>query len=454
MVTNDSKTSEKDLIQNIAYARQELVKTLLNLGKDINTECGYPETISPTDYHLMYKREGIASRVVDVWADESWQLNPTIYEVEDAEVKTAFEEQWKFLNEKHNLWNYLYRADRLSGVGRFGVLLIGIDDGEDLSEPVESVLNDKPSGEKKLLYLRPLQESVVTIKEFERDITNPRFGQPLRYSLVFEENSGKGVLVHWTRVIHLADDRLMSEVYGTPRMEKSYNRLLDVRKILSGSGEMFWKGAFPGYSFEVGDNSDQTVQIDKDSLRAEMDAYMNGLQRYLAVSGMSVKSLSPQVADPSQHFQSQMDAIAIILGIPKRILFGSEQAQLASGQDKETWNARLKKRQENYLTPLLVRPFVDRLILMGVLPEPVEYTVEWPDLNSQKDTEKAEIADKWAGAIAKFVSGDCESIISFSDFLSMFGGLDPEEIRQIVQSVQDNFREEEDGAEETPSGSG
>ena len=46
--------------------------------------------------------------------------------------------------------------------------------------------------------------------------------------------------------------------------------------------------------------------------------------------------------------------------------------------------AGAKERQEGYLTPFVIRPFVDRLIALGVLPTPEEgYIVFWPDLGTQ-----------------------------------------------------------------------
>ena len=53
-------------------------------------------------------------------------------------------------------------------------------------------------------------------------------------------------------------------------MQRSYNRLLDARKILGGSGEMFWRGGFPGYSFEVNSGMDG-AEVDTTSLRSEME---------------------------------------------------------------------------------------------------------------------------------------------------------------------------------------
>jgi len=442
-VNRKLSAEERELIQNTSLFRSALLQKLTGTTRDIDGECGYPTSITAQDYHNQYERNGIAARVVDVWPEESWAVPPDIIEDESPDVETEFEKAWKELDKKLHLLSFLSRADKLSGVGRFGVLLLGVDDGLDLSEPIEGVSETgemtRTSVERNLIYLRAFDESVVTIKATEQDPTNPRYGQPTIYSVDFTSGTDTSIItstqVHWTRIIHLADNRQMSEIYGVPRMKKTYNRLLDVHKILSGSGEMYWKGAFPGYSFEV-EGDDGTVELDKTSLREEMENYMNGLQRYLALTGVSVKSLAPQVADPSGHLQAQMDAIAFALGIPKRILFGSEQAQLASGQDAKTWNKRVKRRQEEYVTPMVIRPFVDRLIAIGVLPEPVEYQVVWTDLQSLTEAERAEIAEKWAVALSKYVAGNVEAVLAPDEFFGLFGGLEPEQIQQIQKGLE------------------
>ena len=87
------------------------------------------------------------------------------------------------------------------------------------------------------------------------------------------------------------------------------------------------------------------------------------------------------MVDPSPQIEAQIDAICVQIPIPKRIFIGSERGELASSQDKGSWNERLEARHNNYLTPRVVATFVDRLITLKVLPEPVEYQIEWPNLN-------------------------------------------------------------------------
>jgi hypothetical protein len=212
-------------------------------------------------------------------------------------------------------------------------------------------------------------------------------------------------------------------------MTTMFNRLADVQKISGGSGEMFWRGAFPGYSFEV--NPDQDTELDTASVRAEFENFGNGLQRYMALTGVTAKSLSPQVADPSAHITSLLELISISLGVPKRKLFGSEQAQLASTQDDFTWNKRVKKRQEGYVSPFLITPLLDRLISLGILPRPTDIKIDWPDLNTRSDLEKADILVKLTDAFGKYIQNNVSELIPPAEFFSIFTDLSQEQIDLI-----------------------
>src|SRR6185312_3650467 len=150
------------------------------------------------------------------------------------------------------------------------------------------------------------------------------------------------VRVHWSRVIHIADNLRNSEIFGVPRMQPVYNRLLDLRKLYGGSAEMYWAGAFPGLSLETNPQLGGDVLIDQSAVRSMMGQYRNGLQRYLQLTGMSAKVLSPTVVDPTQQVDKQIEAICIELTIPVRVFKGSERGELASNQDDSTWNDRVR----------------------------------------------------------------------------------------------------------------
>lgn len=109
--------------------------------------------------------------------------------------------------------------------------------------------------------------------------------------------------VHWTRVVHIADNREISEIYGVPRLQLVYNACLDLEKIFGSSGEMFYKGAYPGFVVEATDNLLNTVQLDSESIRQEVEKYENNFQRWMAIKNAHINALSSSYADPAGHVE-------------------------------------------------------------------------------------------------------------------------------------------------------
>lgn len=467
----------RDLVFNVTSSRAELFRRLIDPRRNIDDECGYlpiSQQIDKKDYKEYYDRFAPATRVVNVLPDESWKAEPTVFETEDVEEDTEFEKRWRELSislrgdshykkqEGSAVWEYLHRVDRLSGIGRFGCLLFGINDGKRLDEPVEGIdANGRAVGvppERKLLYLRAFDESLVEISQYNQDDKSPRYGQPELYQINFTDPYGKLETknVHWTRVLHVVDNMNSSEIFGVPRQQPVFNNLTDLRKLYGGSSEMYWRGAFPGISIETHPQLGGDVNVDVPGLRDSMENYMNGLQRYLTLMGMSAKSLAPQVVDPTAQINVQLEVLCILLGMPKRIFTGSERGELASDQDDSTWNERLNYRRNSYLTPRVIVSFVDRCILLGVLPVPGEegYSVSWPDLDTLSETEQATVAGLRTDAIVKYLAGGGENLIPPSDFLHRILYFNKQEVDEILEgliepdgSLIGGTEEEEEGDE-------
>lgn len=464
LLNNEDRHMVREAVFNASLMRSTLLNKLIDPRRDIDLECGYPKELTTEHYRLLYDREGIAKRIVTLFPEESWVNDPEVFETEDPS-QTVFETALEELLETLQLWSNLSQVDKLSGIGRFGVMLLGLDDGKSLSKPVEGIDekgNKVGKAQRKLLYLRSFDEALVTIKSIEKDQTNPRFGKPTMYSMSFDSiaksrtsvgeitaSTGQDDMVHWSRVIHVFDNRETSEVYGVPRMQTLFNRLYDLRKLAGGSGEMFWKGAFPGISFEMDANARALTDPQKAALRDEVANYMDGLQRMLLTQGVKANSLPPQAVDPKNHVAVQLELISIALGIPKRIFMGSEQSQLASSQDTKAWNKRVARRQNKYLTPYLIRPTIDRLIAFGILPEPKEYFVRWPDLDAPSEKDQADVLAKKMEAFSKYIAGGVDSLIPPEEFLTMFANLSVDEVKQIMGAALAREAEFDKEAEET-----
>lgn len=447
-------------VRNFLTSRAQWLQKLIDPRRSIEGECGHPEIITVDDYRRMFRRGDVAKRVVSIYPDETWAQDPIVYETEEQD-ETEFEVAWDELIKTIPLFSYLHRADVLSGIGQYGVLIIGVDDGLPLDKPISGMDElGKPltAGTapvtRKLIYLRALEEELVKINQLESDTTSPRYGLPKIYEVNFIDpkqftdpgvsgdlkGSAQSVKVHWHRVIHLADNRTNNEVYGCPRMEIVFNRLLDLKKVAGGSGEMFWKGGFPGLSLETHPSLNEEVEVDKAATREEMENYMNGLQRYLLSENMTAKSLMVQVADPTAHIDTQLKLIGIAMGIPWRILAGSEAAQLASEQDAKAWSKKLTFRRDKYVDPFVLRPFLDRLILMGVLPNPAEgYIINWGDTNNLNTQQGVKIAETKTNAMARYVQAGADSLMPPFHFLTLVLGFSDVEAKAIITAAEEHI---------------
>lgn len=365
--------------------------------RDLYAILGYNLTPLYDDYLARYKRQDIAGRVVDLPAQDTWRLPPS---VRDGAPGTAFNRAWEQLADARRVWHYLERTDRLAGVGRFGLLLIGVRDGKPLAEPLQA---SSLKGPEDVLYLSPFAEGSATISTWTREPQDPRFGLPETYTLQMgnEGAPGGSERAHWTRVLHVADDLLEDDVFGRPRLERIYNRLDDLEKIVGGGSEATWQTMDRGLHADVRD--EYTLPPDQEeSLNAEIEEYIHGLRRFIRTQGVNLNPLGGQVVDPTGLFSIITDLIAAESGIPKRILLGSERGELASTQDEANWARAIASRQTSYAEPTLLRPFIDRLVWAGALPAPQggAYKVDWPSLFELTPTEKADVFGTLVGARA------------------------------------------------------
>ena len=455
-----------ELIMNAITSRADLLQKLFDPRRDIDTECGYPKSITDEQYRAMYDRE-FGRRVVSIYPEETWKKLPLIYEDSNPDVTTPFEESLNLVEKKHHLLHYLQRADEMSGIGQYGIILWGIDDGKTLDQPVEgfetwesqSIKPTRKGIQRKLLYIRVLDASLVNISGYEKDINNPRYGLPVTYTLTLADprtfESGTAATppnttqttVHWTRVTHIADNRKTSEVLGTPRMQPVWNRLYDLRKILGGSGEMFWRGGFPGVSLETQPGL-ENAELDEEATRTMMFDYMNGLQRYIALTGMTAKSLEPQISDPTPSFEAQIKAICVILGVPFRVFMGIEEGVVAGDQATDAWNSRLASRQTRYVSPMIINPVIQRLIDYGVLNSTKEaqgWIVEWPDITVPGNKEKADVAAKRTEALAKYIAGNVDALIPPLEFLTLVCGYEDEAAKSIIEAASQIMQSNDGG---------
>lgn len=368
-------------------------------ARDVYETYGWNRRPTHNDYVLRYWTQDIAKRVVNAPVNALWSDPPTIG------GDAAFEDAWRTLLKTIPVFYNIQRVDKLAGLGRFAIMIVGFDDGRPLSSPVVA----KP--DRKVLYLQPYSEGSVQINDYEQDNTSPRFGLPTMYTVSpgrFDGGSSEGVnklqtlnsfKVHWTRVLHVAEDALETPVFGHSRLQNVYNLLDDLLKVTGGSAETFWLTSNRGLHVNI----DKDMELDEGSeeaLSAEIDEYQHNLRRVLRTRGVDVASLGSEVADPRGIFNVLLSLLAAATGIPQRILVGAEAGQLASQQDRANWAQRLSERIAEYAEPVIILPFIRLLIDAGVLPAPTTFKIEWPDAFKMNPLERAQTSAQMARSAA------------------------------------------------------
>lgn len=376
-------------------------------NRDLYKYLGYKRVLTYQDYYDRYKRNGIARRVVNTPATATWRNFPIIQD-KGLEEETPFLIELNKLTSKLKFFHYAERADKLAGIGRYSVMLVGVRDGRtDLSQPIGKV-----SGSQDVLYLSVFSEGNAEINTLDVNPTSERFGLPETYRVKFSKENislpntslnSVPVVVHHTRVIHISDGLLEDDVFGDPRLECVWNYLDDLEKISGGTAEAFWRVVDRGMAFII-DKEAELGEDEAEELEDEIDAYVNRMKRFMRLKGMDVKTLGSETPDPRGAFSTVAALIAGTVGIPNRVLFGSERGELASSQDEKNFNARIKERQQSYAGPMIVIPFINKLISIGALPAPIngEYELIWPDLSTLSQQEEADIAARNAQAIRNF----------------------------------------------------
>ena len=138
--------------------------------RDVYQALGYPTELLYSDYTTRYTRQDIAKAIIDRPVKATWQGDLEIIETDDAEV-TPFEKEWKKLDLDLKITSKLTRVDRLTGIGQYGIVLLGLDD---VKKP-DDFANEVKIGKRKLLYIKPFGEGNAKISTFEENPTNPRY---------------------------------------------------------------------------------------------------------------------------------------------------------------------------------------------------------------------------------------------------------------------------------------
>jgi hypothetical protein len=390
--------------------------------RDLYQALGYSRQLFPQDYRSRYQRNGVAARIVEAKPQDTFRGGGDLLETQDPENVTEFEQAWYDLDKRLRVWPTFQKADILCGLGQYSIIVIGGPGKTDTP-----LLQCKPEDIK---FLSAYAQDDAPVVEFDNDEQSERFGLPVFYNIRRTDARTPGAIntnvlgkkVHFTRVIHVAET-LDDRTYGIPRLERVWNLLDDLEKVTGGGAEAFWKRADAGMQIAL----DPTINLEPDELKKmqeETDDYIHGLKRVVRTRGVDMKQLGSDVANLGPSSEAIIAQLSAATGIPQRILMGSEQAKLASIQDRTNWDERIEARRAEYAEPYIVRPFITRMVALGAMPEPKEeYSVAWSQIKTMDDGEKADLANRWADINQK--TG--QDVVSANEIRTQCLGLEPQD---------------------------
>lgn len=404
------------MVDSVLTARSLLSRLLgarFGGSRDYWSTFGYLPTPTFRESLLKYTRQDIASRIVDMPADSLWDNPPVIISNDP-----AWNEAWDNLVTNFNLWHVLNRVDRLAALDLYAILVVGVS-GQPLDREGGAPRGRPRKGRAEVVYLQPYSATSAPIDAYDESPSSPNYMLPSRYKLTggeADQSSIQGtatgvrrasrpdVKVDASRVVHVADGVLETNVFGTPRIHRVFNLLDDLLKVVGGSAETFWMTSDRGLQIDV-DKEMQLSPADGDALSDELDEYIHGRRRMIRTRGVTINPLGSETPSPAPNFDTITSLIAATVGIPKRILIGSEAGQLASEQDRSNWAERIGERRQHFAEPTVLFPLIRKLTALQVLPSPdqLTITIQWPDAFKLSPLERAQTSAQKARSAANLI---------------------------------------------------
>lgn len=352
-------------------------------------EFGFKVDIGFSDYFNAYDRNSLAFAAVDKRASKVWSDDPWVIEGEatDDDKKTSpLEASLVDMAKRSGLWAAMYKADEFRMVGGWSALILHIADGDRLEQPVTKTVNADSFVGCVPAYANQIKE--LTHKP-DGSVETYQYHQP-----------ATGIAEAKMKTVHA--DRVV--IIGDPLADRSllragFNDLVNIEKVIGGSGESFLKNA----ARAIGINYDKDVDFSEiakmyGKTPEQMHEVLNETARdlnmsidvILATQGAQVQTLSVAVSDPQPTFNVAVQSFASSVDMPVKVLVGNVTGERASTEDLKQWNATCQSYRATKAAAA-IRKLFERLIKLRLLPA-FNFSVMWTDLRESSPTERATYA--------------------------------------------------------------
>lgn len=394
-------------------------QTAFEGDRNYYTILGYPNEVTFIQAEAKYRRQDVARIVITAKPSATWKDGPDLQFVDDAKTgegaQESFLAEWKALTKRVRLWDRLRRADIRAGLGQYSVVVLGFRGRGAWATPLK-----KKNSPGDLVYLAVYDEPDAKIETFETDPESERFNQPAIYSI--DTGTADKVKTHWTKVIHIAEDPEKDDIYGTPRMEASYNLLDALMKVVHGGAEAVWHGMVGTFHADVREGYELTGP-DEEKLTEAINEFLNGLRRVVQTEGVDLTRLAAQITDTSPSYEVCIELLCATTQIPRTIMIGSDRGDVSKTEETRRWASVIGERRQAFADSI-IRTIIERLVDYGSLPlvDVDEIEIVWKPLFEISELERAGLAEARGRAVSVVSSGSSADVyVSPAEFREWLG---------------------------------
>lgn len=233
----------------------------------------------------------------------------------------------------------VHKLSRLYG---YSVLLIGFNDGRELSEPA------KPRA--KITYFQPIDKTWIQNVEYKKD-EDGHYLMPIKIaSYKMQEEFVATESIHPSRVLHFENIGIDILKLGVSSLLACYDDLTVIKHVTWGAGQTMWRSGNQMVSV-IGPPRASETQIET------IDNALIDINTQTAMAfpfGTIFETHAPSGLNPAPYAKIPIDNIAAATRIPLSILIGTQKGALASSlTDARDYASTLAAIQSNIITPLL-----------------------------------------------------------------------------------------------------
>jgi len=364
--------------------------------------------LSDAEKEVIYADDGLGARIIDLLPDDMMKQGWHYVFPEEKEGFEKWSEIYDHIFKEMKINDKVNKALKWARLYGGALILLGVYDGEDLSQPLN--LNKIKSFEN--LKIIPRNNVNYGTMEFQMDPKQPHFGQVEYYTVNFYTGrTYEMVRVHYSRVIELHGIEIPSSEASIIPLEYRYwgisvlQRIQDRLKDLAGSF-----GSLSNLLHEL------TIGKYKYKDLAEIMASKDGeklVQNRLQAMDMMKSTFHSVLMDIDENFERDSLSFAGVsdvlyqfmmmtsasTGYPMTKLFGISPAGLNSTGDSDTYQYydMVRAKQQTELLPILER-LVHIVSEWQRIPEP---KIEFNPLEQMTEKEQAELEEKKANTEKK-----------------------------------------------------